>query len=86
MKSRLVAILLFFLSLIMDSVVYQIVRYGVPSSAGFSPRTRAFVQVFPFKRVYPDKSQWVRAWNLFGDEVVMTYLRRPVSTRVTVPL
>ena len=58
------------------SVIYQIVRYNVPSSVGHYRTSGEFVQVFPYKRVYRDKSDWVRAWHLFGDEVVMTYIRR----------
>ena len=67
------------------SVVYQIVRHGIPSSAGFYRRIDEFIQVFPFKRVYPDKASWLRAWDLFGDEQVVAQLRRPISTRAIMP-
>jgi hypothetical protein len=63
-----------------SSVIYQIVRYGVPSSAGHFRPSGEFVQVFPYKRVFRDKAQWASAWHIFGDEVIMTYIRRPNTT------
>ena len=59
-----------------SSVIYHIVRFNIPSSVGHYRSNGEFVQVFPYKRVYRDKSEWVRAWNLFGDEVILTYFRR----------
>ena len=61
-------------------VIYQITRYGVPSSAGHYRSTGEFIQVFPHKSVYPDKMTWLRAWDLFGDEQVIAYVR-PTSGR-----
>jgi hypothetical protein len=67
------------------SIVYQITRYGIPSSAGFYRRSGEFIQVFPSKRLFPDKVSWLRAWDLFGDEQVVAQLRRPISTRAIMP-
>ena len=68
------------------SIIYQITRYGVPSSAGFYRRSGEFIQVFPSKRLFPDKASWLRAWDLFGDEQVVAQLRRPVGARAIAPL
>ncbi len=57
--------------------MYQITRYNVPYAAGFYRRSGEFIQVFPVKQVYSDKSDWLRAWSIFGDEMVVAYLRRP---------
>ena len=58
------------------SVAYQIVRFGVPYAAGYYRRPGEFIQVFPVKRVYPDKIDWLRTWSIFGDEEVVAYWRR----------
>lgn len=63
------------------SVIYQITRYGVPYTAGLYRRSGEFVQVFPFKQVYRDKTDWLRLWNIFGDETIVTHSRRaPLAT------
>lgn len=56
------------------SVFYEIVRFGVPFSAGVYRANGEFAQVFPTRRTFRDKHAWVRAWNIFGDEMVQSYL------------
>ncbi len=60
-----------------SSVTYQITRYGVPYAAGHYRRTGQFVQVFPIKRIYRDKMEWLRIWAIFGDETVEVRWHRP---------
>jgi hypothetical protein len=67
----------FFLSNMDSSVLYQITRFDDPYTAGFYRKPGEFVQVFPVKRVYRDKVDWLRAWSIFGDEMVVAYYRRP---------
>jgi hypothetical protein len=65
-----------------SSVTYTITRYGVPYAAGHYRQTGEFVQVFPVKRVYRDKTMWLRVWSIFGDETIEARWRRPtVSTK-----
>jgi len=63
------------------SIVYQIIRYGIPYAAGHYRTTGEFVQVFPVKQVFLSKTAWCRAWYIFGDEHVVTYFRRPAVLR-----
>ncbi len=56
------------------SVFYEIVRYGVPFSAGVYRASGEFAQVFPTRRTFRDKNAWVRAWHIFGDEEILSYL------------
>jgi hypothetical protein len=57
------------------SVIYQIVRFGVPSSAGHFLNDGRFIQVFPSKRVYKTKTDWAHAWHIFGDETLVMSVR-----------
>ena len=59
-----------------SSVTYQITRFNVPYAAGFYRKPGEFVQVFPIKRVYRDKSDWLLAWSIFGDEIVVAYYQK----------
>jgi len=59
-----------------SSLIYQIGRFGVPSSAGLYQPNGNFLQVFPDKRVYKDKTAWLTAWYIFGDEMLTIYTPR----------
>ena len=58
------------------SVAYMIMRCGVPCAAGYYRRPGMFIQVFPVKRIYRNKVDWLHTWNIFGDEEVIAYWRR----------
>ena len=59
------------------SVVYAIGRYGITSSAGVHQPNGNFLQIFPSKRIFRDKSTWAAAWYIFGDEEITMHLRPP---------
>jgi hypothetical protein len=58
------------------TVFYQIMRNRVPNAAAHYRASGEFVQVFPFKAVYPDKASWIRWWYIYGDEEVVAYLTK----------
>jgi hypothetical protein len=59
-----------------SSVIYAIGRFGITSSAGFYQPNGNFLQVFPSRRIFRDKSSWAAAWYIFGDEMITMHLRR----------
>jgi hypothetical protein len=56
------------------ATIYQIVRYGVPFAAGFY-KGDVFVQIFPCRRRFASRNDWVRAWTIFGDETITATIR-----------
>jgi hypothetical protein len=63
----------------MNSVTYHITRYGVPYAAGLYRHTGEFVQVFPTKRIFQSKTEWLRIWDIFGDDRVEVRWHRPAT-------
>ena len=59
-----------------DNLHFQILQRGVACAAAHYRASGEFVQVFPTRIVFKDKTSWLRFWALYGGEEVVAHISR----------